>query len=145
MGKAGEVVLQEDNAPKPVSAAQPMMNDEPLQVHFVEMMNESQERDLGELIGQFAEMRGKSFDDVNDALFASETMKAAGAIAGEMLTFEQAALAIRLVENWVAKAQAAQVEKGFEEQHESPLAAAQAAARAAIATNDQLTDEDILF
>lgn len=137
MGKAGEVVLQEDNAPKPVSAAQPMMNDEPLQVHFVEMMSDSQECDLGELIGQFAELRGKSFDDVKDAIFASETMKAAGAVAGEMLTFEQASLAIKLVENWVAKAQAAQG-------HESPLAAAQAAARAAI-VDGELASEDIQF
>lgn len=147
MGNAGDAVLQQDNAPKPVSeVSKPMMNDEPLQVHFVEMMNESQECDLGELIGQFAELRGKSFDDVKDAIFASETMKAAGAVAGEMLTFEQASLAIKLVENWVAKAQAAKVEQGFEaaQGHESPLAASMAAAQAAIA-DSELADDDILF
>ena len=147
MGNAGEAVLQQDNAPKPVSeASKPTMNDEPLQVHFVEMMNESQECDLGELIGQFAELRGKSFDDVKDAIFAWETMKAAGAVAGEMLTVEQASLAIKLVENWVAKAQAAKVEQGFEaaQGHESPLAASMAAAQAAI-SDSELASEDIVF
>lgn len=148
MGNAGEAVLQQENAPEPVrTPSQPMMNDEPLQVHFVEMMSESQECDLGELIGQFAEMRGKSLDAVKDAIFASETMKAAGAIAGEMLTFDQAALAIKLVENWVAKAQAAQVEQGFEaaQGYETPLAALMAAARAAYTEVEQYEDEAMQF
>lgn len=137
MGNAGEAVLQRENEPAPVSKG--YQNDEPLQVHFVEMMSESQENDLGELIGQFAELRGKTLDDVKTAIFASETMKAAGAIAGEMLTFEQAALAIRLVENWVAKCQP-------RENHQpTALELAQAAAQAAILDADGMASEDIVF
>lgn len=152
MGNAGEAVLQRETAPEPVrTPSQPMMNDEPLQVHFVEMISDAQNDELTEKCCRFAMLRGVEPNAVFDALFASETLRAAGAIVGEMLTFEQAGLALKLLDNWIAKAEAAQIEKGFEasqdepQGYETPLAASMAAARAAYAEGDQLESEDIQF
>lgn len=150
MGKAGEAVLQQDSAPQPVMAAQAVNNDESLRAEFVEMISDAQSDELNARCEQFAEMRGQDVNAVYDAIFASETMRAAGVMAGEMFTAEQATLALKLLDNWIAKAQAAQIAQGFDnaqQGHESPLAASMAAAQAAISGGGetQLADEDILF
>lgn len=125
---------------------------EPLQADFVEMISDAQDGELQAKCHQFAEMRGKEASAVYDALLNSATLKAAGVKPGEMFTFEQAALAIKVLDGWIDKAQAAQIAQGFEaaqqaegQGYASALEAAQAAALGAISDGTELASEDIDF
>ena len=125
---------------------------EPLQAQFVEMISDAQDEELQAKCQQFAQLRGQEASAVYDALFNSATLKAAGVKPGEMFTFEQAALALKLLDSWLEKAQAAQIAQGFEATQQaegqgygSALEAAQAAALGAISDGTELAGEDIAF
>lgn len=135
MGRAGEAAQALEDAPAPIIA-----KAEPIRAEFVEMISDAQDAELQEKVRRFADLRGKNDSAVYDAIFNNEHMKAAGALLGEMLTFDQAALAIRLLDVWTEKAEAAKIEQGFASQ----LEAAQAAAYEAVSGGD-LANEDIAF
>lgn len=144
--RAARKANQQHGAPSAAAA-------EPLQADFVEMISDAQDGELQAKCHQFAEMRGQDANAVYDALINSATLKAAGVKPGEMFTFDQAALAIKLLDSWIEKAQAAQIAQGFEDAqqteaqgYESALDARLDAARAAsIGDGTELASEDIAF
>lgn len=64
--------------------------------------------EIGNKINELAELKGADYKTVYDAVFASKTLKAAGFNANGDLSDSQAKAALKLLDNWIASAKAAQ-------------------------------------
>lgn len=64
--------------------------------------------EIGNKINELAELKGADYKTVYDAVFASKALKAAGFNANGDLSDSQAKAALKLLDNWIASARAAQ-------------------------------------
>lgn len=74
------------------------------QRHVTAEAKQDQSEELLTLVGQFADMKGKTADDVMRALSKSNTMKGLG-VASDAVEYdvEQTAAAIELLKSWISK------------------------------------------
>lgn len=108
MGKAGEVIAENQNHPSESTTAPKIgISDVVTEADFVEMMSDDQQREIDTLVTQFSELCGKEIEDVLDALFAAKSVAASGAVDMSTMTSDQAAIAIGVLTSWVEKSRAA--------------------------------------
>lgn len=108
MGKAGEVVAETQNTPlESTTAPQSGIQDVVAEADFVEMMSSDQLRAIETAAGQFAELCGKEYREVIDALMESRSVRESGASIVTEMTADQAAVAIGVLASWVEKSRAA--------------------------------------
>lgn len=108
MGKAGEVVAENQNTPlESTSAPQSGINDVVAEADFVEMMSNDQLRAIETTAEQFAELCGKEYREVIDALMESRSVRESGASIVTEMTADQATVAIGVLTSWVEKSRAA--------------------------------------
>lgn len=133
MGKVGEQAakLEEAPAPQAIEAEAVIIDESPI--------TDEQINELDEKAKRFAEIRGGKKSAVYDALMASATLQAAGVESGNM-TAHQADLALKLLDNWIAKAQAAAAQ-----QAEAQPVACDADGVVYEAETQELASEDIPF
>lgn len=108
MGKAGEVVAETQNTPlESASAPQSGIYDVVTEADFVEMMSNDQLRAIETAAEQFAELCGKEYREVIDALMGSRSVRESGASVVTEMTADQATVAIGVLASWVEKSRAA--------------------------------------
>lgn len=111
MGQAGEYAAQAASAPQ--SAPQRTAEAKPAPVvveaeavEAEELMTDEQGVKLNGLCETFGQLRGKSPQEVYEALMACKTMQQAGASAEQVMTVAQAETAATVLVSWIEKAQA---------------------------------------
>lgn len=108
MGKAGEVVAENQNTPsESASAPQSGIHDVVAEADFVEMMSNDQLKAIETTAEQFAELCGKEHREVIDALMGSRSVRESGASIVTEMTADQATVAIGVLTSWVEKSRAA--------------------------------------
>lgn len=99
MGRAGEIVIEQDNKPAP----------EPIPVvEYEEMAREDQLMMITEQMAELSEIRGVSFDEVMGKLYASKTVAAMGVTPDDALTEQQADVLLTLLGRWIEQARTTQ-------------------------------------
>lgn len=121
MGKAGEVIAETQNTPlESATAPQSGIYDVAAEADFVEMMSNDQLRAIETAAEQFAELCGKEYREVIDALMESRSVRESGASVVTEMTADQAAVAIGVLASWVEKSRAAH--KAVEKLEEAEMA-----------------------
>lgn len=136
LGNAGDMVLTgqvQQNGPVQATTAPQVIDAEVVEAPA----NEVQFALLDNLARVFGEMRGKTAEEVQEAVMSSKAMAAAGAACG-ITTETQAQVAIDLLNSWIEKAQAAKVEESFE------AAEAAEAPEVADVETGELYEQDVL-
>lgn len=105
----------------------------PVVVQAESYLTDEQKAEITAKIAELAAMRVKPEADVMQALIDSKTLSDAGYIAGDQFTEHHAKLAIQLLDNWLEKAHAENIE------------AAEKAKAQVEAQKVEMADEDIVF
>lgn len=127
MGETGQMV--EDTQNNASNAEKTASNDEVnvvAQAEFVELATDEQMKQYTDIALQFAELRGKTLEDVNNVVLQASSMKATGADSVDTFTPKQAETAISLISSWIER---------IEEQEHQQITYA----------NDGLYEEDVDF
>lgn len=108
MGKAGEVIAENQNTPlESTTAPQSGIYDAVAEADFVEMMSNDQLKAIETTAEQFAELCGKEHREVINALMGSRSVRESGASIVTEMTADQATVAIGVLTSWVEKSRAA--------------------------------------
>lgn len=120
MGKAGEVIAENQNHPsESTTAPQSGISDVVSEADFVEMMSNDQLKAIETTAEQFAELCGKNYKEVIAALMESRSVRESGASVVTEMTADQATVAIGVLTSWVDKSRAAH--KAVEQLEEAEL------------------------
>ena len=91
-----------DHSPAPAQAVEV----EPIAAQAEQPASADDCKAIGDKINGLADLRGAEYKTVYDAVFASKALRAAGFNANGDLTDSQAKAALKLLDNWIASAQA---------------------------------------